>query len=476
MNTLYWYDYETFGTDPRYDRLAQFAGVRTDEALNIIGKPLMLYCKQAEDSLPHPRACLSHGLSPQHVAAQGLIEAELSARIHHEISQANTCTVGYNNLRFDDEFTRCMLYRNFYDPYAREWQHGNSRWDIIDLVRLTRALRPDGINWPDKDDGTPSFTLEDLTKTNNIEHQNAHDALSDVHATIALAKRIKTAQPKLYDFVYKHRRKEAVAHLLTIGKPIIHVSRRYPSEYCGAAVVVPIARHPTYHNRIVVYDLRHDPSAFIDEDSDTLRQWLFTPKDELPKDATRPAIKTLQLNKCPVVAPVNTLTDTAAERLHIDRDQHNKHLTQINSAGDLSAKIAALFRPPDDATLTTTDPDACLYSGGFFSDEDKWLMAQVRAANPAALSTLSPPFADKRLPEMLFRYRARNWPDSLKAEEQATWRDYCKWRLNDEASPALTFSRFEQAIADCQADHLSDTQRALLTHLIAYATTLKKAL
>ena len=242
MNTLYWHDYETFGLDPRYDRPAQFAGIRTDEDLNIIGEPLMIYCKLAEDSLPSPEACLVTGITPQEANEKGLAEAEFIKLIHDEFAQANTCGVGYNSLRFDDEFTRFVLYRNFYDAYAREWQNGNSRWDIIDMARLTRALRPEGINWPDREDGKPSFRLEHLTAANNIEHAGAHDALVDVYATIAFAKLIKTAQPKLYDYVYQRRRKNDVAPLLNINDrtPVIHTSRMYPSDYCGTALVSTI--------------------------------------------------------------------------------------------------------------------------------------------------------------------------------------------------------------------------------------------
>ncbi|MBL4638270.1 MAG: exodeoxyribonuclease I, partial [Proteobacteria bacterium] len=234
MSTLYWHDYETFGLDPRYDRPSQFAGIRTDEELNIIGDPLMIYCKPAGDSLPSPQACLVTGITPQEAEQKGVIEAEFIRQIHDEFAEPGTCGVGYNSLRFDDEFTRFTLYRNFYDAYAREWQNGNSRWDIIDMARLTRALRPEGINWPDREDGKPSFRLEALTAANNIEHQGAHDALVDVYATIALAKLIKTAQPKLYDFVFEHRQKNAVSPLLNLRDrtPVVHVSRMYPSEYC----------------------------------------------------------------------------------------------------------------------------------------------------------------------------------------------------------------------------------------------------
>jgi exodeoxyribonuclease-1 len=206
--SFYWHDYETWGADPSRDRPAQFAGVRTDASLNIIGKPLMAYCRPGDDLLPHPEACLVTGITPQQARAQGVCEAEFFELIHQQLSHPGTCGVGYNNIRFDDEITRYGLFRNFFDPYAREWQNGNSRWDTIDMVRLTHALRPEGIEWPTREDGTPSFRLEQLTLANNIAHQGAHDALSDVYASIDLARLVRARQPRLFDFALELRNKK----------------------------------------------------------------------------------------------------------------------------------------------------------------------------------------------------------------------------------------------------------------------------
>jgi len=289
MDSIYWYDYETFGIDPRRDRIAQFAGIRTDEDLNVIAEPVNILCRAADDVLPQPEACLVTGLTPEQTRSQGLIEAEFMARIEQEFATPGTCVTGFNNIRFDDEFTRYGLYRNFFDPsYAREWQNGCSRWDIIDMVRITRALRPDGINWPVSDDGIPSNRLELITAANGISHQAAHDALSDVYATIAVAKLIRDKQPRLYDYIYQHRQKHQLAQLLNLAKaqPVLHASGMYPSEICNTAMVLPLAPHPKNKNGIIVYDLRYDPQPLIDLDVNAIRERLYTPKDALPESTS----------------------------------------------------------------------------------------------------------------------------------------------------------------------------------------------
>lgn len=470
MNTLYWHDYETGGTDPRYDRPLQFAGLRTDEDLNIVGEPLMIYCQPAGDYLPHPQAALITGITPQLAAEKGLPEAEFIKQIHDQLAQPGTCGVGYNSLRFDDEFTRFTLFRNFYDAYAREWQNGNSRWDIIDMVRLTRALRPEGINWPDREDGLPSFRLEALTAANDIAHVGAHDALADVKATIDMARLIKTKQPKLYDHVYQLRRKQQVSPLLNLRDhtPVLHVSRMYPSQYCNTALVMPIARDPRNQNGIVVYDLRYSPEALLNEDAETLRQWLFTPSADLPEGVQRPALKTVHINKCPVVVPAATLDDAAAERLQIDRDLHHQHFQLcLQNAEKLAKKIHDIFNAPTDFPLD--DVDGSLYGGGFFDTADKQKMQQIQQSDPISLANFDQPFNDSRLGELLFRYRARNWPESLGEEDQKDWLQFCKQRLQQTDSPWLTFERFFAALAESREQTLTPQQQQVLADLEQFA-------
>lgn len=430
--SLYWHDFETFGIDPRRDRPSQFAGVSTDLDFNIIDDPLIVYCKPPADYLPHPEACLLTGISSQIAESKGVTEAEFCRRIHEQLAQPNTCSLGYNSIRFDDEFTRNCLYRNFYDPYAREWQNGNSRWDLIDVVRATKALRPDGINWPTDAEGRPSFRLEELTKANGIAHEAAHDALSDVHATIALAKLVKSAQPKLYQFLWQHRTKTEAFNLLQYGsfKPVVHVSGRYSSDNHRLAVVLPICKHPTNNNGIIVYDLSVDPEPLISLSIEDIHQRIFTATADLPEGVERISLKTVHINKCPVLAPVSVLKPDDQQRLNLDLATCQANIDKIIVVQGLAEKIAAVFAKNEFAEPgQETDPDLAIYSGGFFSDSDKQKMAKIRNTIPGQLANFKPNFTDLRLAEMLFRYRARNYPEILQPDEALKWREFCANRI-----------------------------------------------
>lgn len=422
--TLYWHDYETFGANPRRDRPVQFAGLRTDLDLNVMDDPLVVYCRTTDDYLPHPEACLITGITPQHALEQGLPEPEFVARILAELGAPGTCGVGYNSLRFDDEITRHAAWRNFFDPYAREWQQGCSRWDIIDMVRLTYALRPDGIVWPRREDGAPSFRLEEMAAANGLEQGRAHDALADVHATLGLARLIRERQPKLYHYVFDRRGKQAVREILDLRghKPVLHVSEKFPAEFGCLSLVMPIAPHPVNANAVLAYDLRRDPEALLALDPEEIHERLFTPAADLPEDVERVPLKAIHINKCPALAPVETLSRERAAQLRLDLDACRRHWKALHDRIDaVAAKVQAAyvlgeFEPSD-------DPEQALYDG-FVGDDDRRLCEQVRraAADPA-----SPPFEDPRLRELWFRYRARHYPETLSEDERATWQE---WREN----------------------------------------------
>ncbi|OEY67853.1 exodeoxyribonuclease I [Marinobacter sp. X15-166B] len=476
MRSFYWHDYETFGVDPVHDRPSQFAGVRTDLDLNIIDDPLVIYCQPSDDYLPSPEACLITGITPQKALADGFPEAEFIAQINDAFSQPGTCVVGYNNLRFDDEVTRHTLYRNLRDPYGREWQNGNSRWDIIDMVRLTYALRPEGIVWPKKADGSPSFKLEELTAANGIAHESAHDALSDVKATIALAKLIKDKQPKLFDFVLQQKDKHSARQMLdTVNmKPVFHVSAKYPATRGCSALVAPVAEHPTNKNLVIVYDLREDPGELLTATPEQIHARVFTRQADLEEGVSRFPLKGVQLNKCPVLAPATMLTTLTPERLaelelHGDTLRHN--LARLKSAPDLAARIAAAFDQPRDSDLT--DPDEQLYAGGFISKTDRDTLNWVLQQPVDTLGEQDVRFNDERLPELLFRYRARNYPHTLSSEEAERWETFRSQRLMTPKKGWRSLEAFGQELQRLASDPALTPQKLqILEELHLYGESL----
>ena len=453
MQTFLWHDYETFGADPRRDRPAQFAAIRTTMELEAVGEPISFYCRPASDVLPEPGACLVTGITPQRMALEGVIEAEFAARVHEPLAEPGTCGVGYNSLRFDDEFTRNLLYRNFYDPYAREWENANSRWDLIDLARMCYALRPHGIEWPLRDDGSPSFRLEDLARANHVAQHRAHDALSDVEALVGLARVLRWKQPRLWDWHLALRKKQRVFELLDVVEmtPLVHVSSRYPSTRGCLALVAPIAGHPTRPNGVIVYDLDTDPAPLIELDAEEIADRVFTRRADLPEGVERIPLKTVHANKSPALAPLSVLRITDTSRIALDVEQNLRNLERIRTASGLAEKVRRVFSR-EGPREPSADADLAMYDS-FFSDDDRMVLRSVRETPPAELGTRHFPFKDTRCAELLFRYRARNWPQTLTSDEAMRWETERRRRL-ESATPATprTLDDYFASIAEYRAD------------------------
>lgn len=442
--SIFWYDFETTGISPSRDRPLQVAGIRTNEALEEIGEPLNIYCRPSDDILPHPAACLVTGITPAILQQKGLCEAEFIQRLHQQLSTPGTCGAGYNSLRFDDEVTRYSLYRNFYDPYAREWQGGNSRWDLIDLVRTAYALRPEGIVWPEED-GRVTLKLERLSVANGLEHLNAHDALSDVRATIGLARLIRDRQPRLYDYLYNLRRKQAVLEQITLLEPLVHVSGRFSAARHFLSVVLPLGWHPRNRNALIVCDLQAEPQPLLQESAETLRQRLYTRRDQLVEGELPVPLKLVHVNKCPVLTPLKVLREGDIQRLGLDMPLCQERAAALREQRQLwSQKLDEIYR--EEGFPGSDDPEQQLYDG-FLGERDRRLCDEIRGLAPAELARHPSRFDDVRLQELLFRYRARNFPEALSSEEQTLWYQFCRQRLSDGAFGAPnTLDQFEAGI------------------------------
>lgn len=451
----------------------QFAGRRTDLELQPIGEPVNVMIKMTEDTLPDPDAILVTGITPQQTIADGMTEAEFLRLFTDEIALPDTIFVGYNSVRFDDEFVRCLHYRNFYDPYEWQWQDGRSRWDLLDVVRMTRALRPEGINWPFDIHDKPTNRLELLTALNKLDHEHAHDALSDVEATIAVARLIRNKQEKLFDYLLGMRDKRKVAALVEKSEPFVYTSGKYPSVFDKTTVVATICPHPQNQGSFV-FDLRHDPLEYKDMTPEQLvERWKWQ------KDPVEPRlpVKTLQYNRCPAVAPLGVLDKTSQQRLQLDMTLLKRHEQSLRNMKDLEERLCKAWeimeRGREQTRLVNTDQDvdACMYQG-FFDSADKQAMRVVRAAHPEELNNLELRFKDQRLPALLPLYKARNYPRHLTTEERAEWERFCQQRLlggGHQGRMVKFFSRLQEIAA---RPGLTSHQEFLLEELKLYAESI----
>lgn len=435
------HDYETWGVNPKQDFPCQFAAIRTDMALNPIEPPINIMSQIPNDYLPYPSACLVTGITPQQSLREGMIESDFAHKIFSYMSVPNTCSLGYNSMRFDDEVTRFLFYRNFIDPYAREWQNGNSRWDLIDLARACYALRPEGINWPADENNIPSFKLERLTAANNIEHSGAHDALADVRATIALAKLIKEKQPKLFEYALSLRDKQTLWSQINLQTftPLLHVSAKIPASQACCTWILPIAQHPIQKNAVICIDLSKPIDVLIEQSIDTLKQNLYATKDELSDESLRPGLKLIHVNKSPFITSAKALSEERAEQIGLNKTQCLANYQTLSRHTQCFAKIVEVFN--DTPSFAEPPVEQRLYSEGFMSNQDKQITQQIRTSKPEELAALGEALSTPTLKALLKRYRGRNFLNSLTHEEWVEWQRYRQQQLTA-GETGLTIATF----------------------------------
>jgi len=436
--TFFFYDLETSGLNPRQDRIMQFAGQRTNMNLEPIGEPYNLLVTLNDDTLPSPDALMVTGITPQKTVEEGYTEAQFARMLSEEIFTPDTIAVGFNNIRFDDEFIRHLLWRNFNDPYEWSWKDGRSRWDLLDVVRLTRALRPEGINWPLDAKGEPSNRLELITSANGIAHENAHDALADVTALIAVTKLIKQKQPQLYDYLLKMRDKKVVQQLVNVDdkKPFVYASGRYYKEFAKTTVAFPLTT--SRNGGVVVYDLRYDPTPFVELSTEELSKKIFASWEERQaEDFVKLPVKELQYNRCPAVAPLGVLEQGDGwQKISLDLKTVQKHQNILLNHPDFAEKLRTIFENKP-AFKKLPDPEAQLYDG-FLNDRDRIRVEAVRNTDERELVDFHPEFQDERLAPLLLHYKARNFPRSLSEDDLAQWETWRAQRLQAQLPGFMT--------------------------------------
>ncbi len=441
---MYWYDLETSGTLPRWDRILQFAGLRTSLDLDPIGDEYVTYVRLPDDVIPAPEAALTTGISPQLAQREGVSEWSALSRIHELFSEPGTCVAGYNNLRFDDEFIRFGLYRNLMDPYAREWRNGNSRWDVIDLARAAGALRPEGVNWPRDKDGLPVYTLEALAAANGLDHGQPHDALEDVRATVALARLLRRSQPKLFNYFFATRLKARSRQLLEPygGAVCVHISGRYPRRRHCFAPVASICAHPVNANSVIVADLSEDIEPLLDWPAQRIREALYDADAQ-----QRPPLKELRLNRCPFLAPLSVIRRKDALRLMFDADAAERARRRL-AQPELADKISRIYQP--DGKPQAPDVEAALYDG-FINDEDRARSVKLQGAL-ARGQWLDPTYRDPRMTQLAARLKARSFPEQLSADARADWRAWVRQKITAQNAPWRTLETAQVWLRQLEAE------------------------
>ncbi|NBS12029.1 MAG: exodeoxyribonuclease I [Gammaproteobacteria bacterium] len=474
-HTLLWYDYETSGRDPSLDRPIQLGWLRTPLSCTTSDEAASQFIRLPDDVLPSPGALMVHQIIPEQHQKLGMTEAELAASLEALITPG-TWVAGYNSRRFDDRFTQHVLYRSLRDPYRWQFAEGRGRFDLYPVVLAYYALRHAAVRWPEDADGTPRFRLDRLGPLNGLDRGlRAHDAAADVTVTARLAAQLQQYDPDLFQESLARADKQAVIALIrAYGRddglyevtPFAGLERGYLRP-----LWVPFRLGPD--GDFVAFDLRGSPehvtaeiAAIVDAGGSF---------SERRKRLSEIGVTLIRANRQPMLWPRSTVLSDRESRLpeshQVDREASHLGQWQAVMASEafraLYTMTVSAFQPDSVQPERPTDVDRLLYSGGFYADSDRQLLATCPYLDPHALADWSPAFEDPRLPELVFRYRARNFPQSLTQGEWRRWQRVRREKLLSEAAPGVTLASIHRELAELAASETLSTHQ--LDQLQAYS-------
>lgn len=437
---ILWYDYETSGRDPAADRVIQMGWQLTDPAMEPLSDPDAQLVRLPDDVLPSPGALLVHQIAPEVHQRDGITEAELAVKLDQLIAP-KTLVGGYNSRRFDDRFTQHIFYRCLFDPYRWQFSDGRGRFDLYPVVLVFYVMAPEAIHWPEDADGRPRFKLDRIGPLNQLDVgiQRAHDAGSDVMMTARLARTLALHYPDLFADCLRMIDKHHVTDVIrgsgrTEGLLEVTAFGGWESGYTRD-LWIPF-RVSERSNDYVAFDLNHDPESVLAG----LQELTEKPLEatELSRALRALGVHTIRTNSQPMLFRRDLLDAEVTRRLSEfgrDVDQQNSHrdlwhhIQESPAFKQLYQLVISLIAPSDEPTAD--DVDLMLYGGAFLSDHDKALLADCPRLDAEKLKSYTPAFEDARYPELVFRYRARNFPGSLNPGEWRRWQQRRRFKLID---------------------------------------------
>lgn len=263
------YDIESSGQSTSCDQIYTLAMIKTDEGLNeqwrreVVVQPVI-------DIVPTPEAILVHRLTPQRLLS-GENEWQAMQDIHQCFNTPNTLSVGYNNLSFDDEMLRFSFDRNLLPPYTHQYAQGCHRLDVFPLVVMYYLFQHEVLHWPQRQD-VVSFKLEDMAISNGFIHEQAHDAMSDVVATVQLVQKMMTAQDffqYVVQYYNKHIDQQRIHQCLQSGQVVLMVDVKFGKARSMINACLFLGYHQVYRNQSLWLCL--DDEQLSEQEADTIR-------------------------------------------------------------------------------------------------------------------------------------------------------------------------------------------------------------
>jgi exodeoxyribonuclease-1 len=412
QQTYLFYDLETTGRSKCFDQILQFAAIRTDLNLNELERH-QIQVKLNCDVIPDPEAILIHHI-PVTDMLQGVAEIEAMTQIHALLNTPGTLSGGYNTLKFDDEFLRFSFHRNLLPPYTHQWANQCGRFDLYPLAQLYYLYHHECLNWPTTAEGKITLKLERLSQANQLATGAAHQAITDVEATVALA-RIFFKNKEMWRYVMDFFDKAAeLKRRAKIPDFLETAQEKYPiALLVGAAgssdffqyPALSLGQHLHYKNQTLW--LRLDKKELATSTLDTFTQTTWVSHQKPGETFLLPFTGRFKKH----LSPERTLIT-------------EQNLQWLSDNAPLLSEIQMHYRDYKYPEIPNLDVQADLYTAGFLSREEERLCAQFHVVPPEKKALIAEQFPTARLQEITTRILGRHYPQHLSPTLREKWQGY----------------------------------------------------
>ena len=288
MANLVFYDFETCSSNVSYGQIIQAAAVLVNDDFQELDR-YEGRCKLSPGIIPEAMALIVNKTTPKILKETNLSHYQMVRQMMEKFNKwKNSIFIGYNSINFDEEFLRRTLFKNLDYPYLTV-TNGNERADLFGLARASHLYYPNCIKTPISDKNNPVFKLDKLAPMNGIKHNDAHSAISDVLATVELAKLLSKTAPNVWKAslmtTNKDKTLQIIKNELMFCTDFFYYGKSFPY------VLTFVCEHPQW-GYPMCFDLKLDPKYYFNLSTDQL-------KKELKK--TPKVIRTIKHKKHPII-------------------------------------------------------------------------------------------------------------------------------------------------------------------------------
>ena len=399
------YDTETTGLNTFFDQILQFGAIRTDHELREMER-FEIRCRLLPHVVPAPQALLTNGLGVEQLTDPALpSHYDMTRDIKAKLDEWSPAVfIGHNSMWFDETLLRQAFYQTLHDPYLTN-TNGNCRLDSLPILQAVNFFQPGILSVPVGEKGRPVFKLDQLAPANGFPHDDAHDAIGDVEATLHLCRLLSERAAGYWSNFVRFAPKAAVLDFIEANEVFSFTASFYGKTHSW--MVTALGPNPGYDAEWFVFDLSNDPEAFAALADDGLDARLA---------ASPKPVRRLRSNAGPCILPCEDIS--AAVRMKMPGiDELRRRAAWIRGNEGFTQHLIAAMIDTDVEKEPSVHVEEQIYPD-FTGHEDRAIMAEFHESAWSGRAALLDRLDDVRLKVLDERLLYIEAPEAMPAPDR----------------------------------------------------------